>query len=148
MVLHGSRGIYPHCGRTGDELVFRLVDEWFINMDWRDEIADVTRQIRWIPDAIDGQVDHVVSKCASCALAMAGHPDHSLAVEGYQMHFCSEACRTGFGKDATDIIHELSGGKQPRDNIYFNVVHTVDGAWNLDGQAMSNDELGQAIAQG
>ncbi|HBN76566.1 MAG TPA: isoleucine--tRNA ligase, partial [Planctomycetaceae bacterium] len=23
--------IYPHCWRTGDELVFRLVDEWFIN---------------------------------------------------------------------------------------------------------------------
>ena len=47
--------IYPHCWRTGDELVFRLVDEWFINMDWRDEIKDVTNQIRWLPDSIDGQ---------------------------------------------------------------------------------------------
>ncbi|APZ90599.1 class I tRNA ligase family protein [Fuerstiella marisgermanici] len=47
--------IYPHCWRTGDELVFRLVDEWFINMDWRDEIKDVTKQIRWLPDSIDGQ---------------------------------------------------------------------------------------------
>ena len=47
--------VYPHCWRTGDELVFRLVDEWFINMDWRDEIKDVTRQIRWLPDSIDGQ---------------------------------------------------------------------------------------------
>ncbi len=47
--------IYPHCWRTGDELVFRLVDEWFINMDWREEIKDVTRQIRWLPDSIDGQ---------------------------------------------------------------------------------------------
>jgi len=47
--------IYPHCWRTGDELVFRLVDEWFINMDWRDEIKDVTRQIEWLPPAIDGQ---------------------------------------------------------------------------------------------
>jgi isoleucyl-tRNA synthetase len=46
---------YPHCWRTGDELVFRLVDEWFINMDWREEIKDVTRQIRWLPDSIDGQ---------------------------------------------------------------------------------------------
>ncbi|MFT5409038.1 MAG: hypothetical protein ACI9NC_001750, partial [Verrucomicrobiales bacterium] len=34
------------------------------------------------------------------------------------------------------------------DNIYFNVVHTVDGAWNLDGKAMSNEELGEAIALG
>ena len=47
--------IYPHCWRTGDELVFRLVDEWFINMDWRDEIMDVTRKIRWLPDSIQGQ---------------------------------------------------------------------------------------------
>lgn len=47
--------VYPHCWRTGDELVFRLVDEWFIDMDWRDEIKDVTRQIRWLPDSIDGQ---------------------------------------------------------------------------------------------
>ncbi|MBM84004.1 MAG: isoleucine--tRNA ligase [Planctomycetaceae bacterium] len=47
--------IYPHCWRTGDELVFRLVDEWFIDMDWREEIKDVTRQIRWLPESIDGQ---------------------------------------------------------------------------------------------
>jgi isoleucyl-tRNA synthetase len=47
--------IYPHCWRTGDELVFRLVDEWFINMDWREEIKDVTRQIEWLPSSIDGQ---------------------------------------------------------------------------------------------
>ena len=47
--------IYPHCWRTGDELVFRLVDEWFIDMDWREEIKDVTREIQWLPDSIDGQ---------------------------------------------------------------------------------------------
>ncbi len=47
--------IYPHCWRTGDELVFRLVDEWFINMDWREEIKDITRQIQWLPDSIEGQ---------------------------------------------------------------------------------------------
>ena len=47
--------IYPHCWRTGDELVFRLVDEWFINMDWREEIKDVTWQIEWLPASIDGQ---------------------------------------------------------------------------------------------
>jgi len=49
---------------------------------------------------------------------------------------------------ASDIIHELSGGTQPEDNIYVNVVHTVDGAWNLDGQAMTNEQLGEAIARG
>jgi len=62
--------------------------------------------------------------------------------------FNSREVQTGFFKDATEIIHELSGGKQPRENIYVNVVHTVDGAWNLNGIAMSNEQLGEAIAQG
>ncbi|MFT5412021.1 MAG: hypothetical protein ACI9NC_004758 [Verrucomicrobiales bacterium] len=62
--------------------------------------------------------------------------------------FASGDIQRGFGRDAVDIIHNLSGGKQPKDNIYFNVVHTVDGAWNLDGKAMSNEELGEAIALG
>ena len=47
--------IYPHCWRTGEELVFRLVDEWFINMDWRDEIKEVTQAIEWLPASIQGQ---------------------------------------------------------------------------------------------
>lgn len=62
--------------------------------------------------------------------------------------FIDREAQKGFFQEATDIIHELSGGKQPRDHIYVNVVHTVDGAWNLDGKAMTNEELGQAIAQG
>ncbi|MBT6155392.1 MAG: class I tRNA ligase family protein [Planctomycetaceae bacterium] len=47
--------VYPHCWRTGDELVFRLVDEWFINMDWRKEIQDVVKQIKWLPPEMQGQ---------------------------------------------------------------------------------------------
>lgn len=42
---------YPVCWRHGTELVFRLVDEWFIAMDdVRQAMMDVTRKIRWIPD--------------------------------------------------------------------------------------------------
>ena len=47
--------IYPHCWRTGDELVFRLVDEWFIKMDWRDEIKKIVEQIQWLPATMDGR---------------------------------------------------------------------------------------------
>ena len=61
--------------------------------------------------------------------------------------FNSREIHVGFTKEATDTIHELSGFKQPRDNIYANVVHTVDGTWNLDGQAMTNEELGAAISK-
>jgi len=41
---------YPHCWRCKDELVYRLVDEWFINMNWRERIMDSARQARWIPE--------------------------------------------------------------------------------------------------
>ncbi len=42
---------YPVCWRCQSELVFRLVDEWFISMDeLRDMIADVTTRIRWVPE--------------------------------------------------------------------------------------------------
>ncbi|GCF09486.1 isoleucine--tRNA ligase [Dictyobacter arantiisoli] len=41
---------YPTCWRCKTELIFRLVDEWFISMDTlRYEIMDVVRQINWIP---------------------------------------------------------------------------------------------------
>jgi isoleucyl-tRNA synthetase len=46
---------YPHCWRCKTELLFRLVDEWFINMSWRGEIMDVTRQVTFLPESINGR---------------------------------------------------------------------------------------------
>ena len=42
---------YPHCWRCGSELVFRLVDEWFIKMDpLRESLSRVTQNINWVPE--------------------------------------------------------------------------------------------------
>ena len=42
---------YPHCWRCKTELLFRLVDEWFIAMDpWRQRIMRVVDRIEWIPE--------------------------------------------------------------------------------------------------
>ena len=44
---------YPVCWRCGTQLVFRLVDEWFIAMDpLRGPISNVTRRIAWLPPGI------------------------------------------------------------------------------------------------
>ena len=43
---------YPHCWRCKTELLFRLVDEWFIDMKWRDEIMKVVEQ-RHVPPRVD-----------------------------------------------------------------------------------------------
>ena len=41
---------YPTCWRCKTELIFRLVDEWFLSMETlRYEIMDVVQQIKWIP---------------------------------------------------------------------------------------------------
>ena len=50
---------YPVCWRCGTELVFRLVDEWFISMDeLRHDMIEVTKQIRWIPSfGLDRELD-------------------------------------------------------------------------------------------
>jgi hypothetical protein len=50
--------------------------------------------------------------------------------------------------EATEIIRELSGGKHPISQIYSNVIHTVDGSWNFNGIAMTNEEIGKEISKG
>jgi isoleucyl-tRNA synthetase len=47
------RHSYPVCWRCGTQVVFRLVDEWFIAMDpLRDPLSAATRQVRWLPEGI------------------------------------------------------------------------------------------------
>ncbi len=42
---------YPVCWRCSTELVFRLVDEWFINMDEiRPKMEKATREMNWYPE--------------------------------------------------------------------------------------------------
>ena len=44
---------YPHCWRCGTQLIFRLVDEWFIAMDpLREPIGESTRAVTWLPGGI------------------------------------------------------------------------------------------------
>ena len=50
---------YPTCWRCGTELVWRLVDEWFISMDpLREPMMEVVRNIRWLPGfGLDRELD-------------------------------------------------------------------------------------------
>ena len=44
---------YPHCWRCGTQLIFRLVDEWFIATDpLRQPVGASTRSMTWLPDGI------------------------------------------------------------------------------------------------
>ena len=49
---------YPHCWRCKTELLFRLVDEWFIGMSWRDRIKKICHEVKWIPaDGLNRELD-------------------------------------------------------------------------------------------
>jgi hypothetical protein len=61
--------------------------------------------------------------------------------------FTDRKIQQGYFAEATNIIHEMSGGRQPRDKIFINVVHAVDGAWNFNGKAMTNAEIGAEVAK-
>jgi isoleucyl-tRNA synthetase len=48
---HDYQHRYPTCWRCKTDLVFRLVDEWFISVDgMRPRMMEITREIRWIPE--------------------------------------------------------------------------------------------------
>jgi hypothetical protein len=62
--------------------------------------------------------------------------------------FTDRKVQQGYFEEATEIIHSMSDGKQPRDRIFINVVHAVDGAWNFGGKALTNAEIGDQVAKG
>src|SRR3989338_1363849 len=43
---------YPHCWRCGEELVFRLVDEWYIKCteEMRKKLIKSNKKVRWFPE--------------------------------------------------------------------------------------------------
>lgn len=90
---------------------------------------------------------HVLPKEAT----FSGGEEHSGAWVEWKVPsfaFTDEKIQKGFFEEATNIIHDLSQGKQPKDNIYVNVLHAVDGAWNFEGVAMTNAEIAETISKG
>ncbi|HJZ19083.1 MAG TPA: isoleucine--tRNA ligase [Candidatus Nanoarchaeia archaeon] len=42
---------YPHCWRCGEELVFRLVDEWYVKCnEIRKKLIEENKKVRWYPE--------------------------------------------------------------------------------------------------
>ncbi len=62
--------------------------------------------------------------------------------------FATREIQQGYIAEATQIIHDLSQGRLPIGRIWVNVVHAVDGAWGIAGQALTNAELAAAISKG
>ena len=70
---------YPTCWRCKSELIFRLVDEWYISMGkLRKQLMDVAKKIKWIPsfglerelDWLKNMQDWLISKKRYWGLAL------------------------------------------------------------------------------
>jgi hypothetical protein len=79
-----------------------------------------------------------------------GHPIQGAWIETKTPSFAlaDRAVQAAFFAEATQILHDLSGGTLAKDRIWSNSVHTVDGTWNIDGIARTNAELTAALATG
>lgn len=66
-------------------------------------------------------------------------PSFALATHEVQSSFFSEA---------TQIVHRLSEGRLPKARIWTNGVHAVDGTWNINGETMTNAQIGAAVSKG
>jgi hypothetical protein len=62
--------------------------------------------------------------------------------------FTNPDVQKAYFREASHILFEMAEGRVRRDNIYINVVHAVDGAWNMEGERMTNAEIGARVAQG
>ena len=58
-------------------------------------------------DALDGQTDKVVTRCASCELGMDGTKEYALRVGEYTMYVCQEDCKQAFGKDVAKSVMDM-----------------------------------------
>lgn len=56
--------------------------------------------------------------------------------------------QASFFSTATQIVHDLSGGKLPKEKIWTNGVHAVDGTWNINGVPLTNAGISEAVSKG
>lgn len=62
--------------------------------------------------------------------------------------FTDRTVQTGYVAEATQLAFEAAAGRLPKERIWCNVVHAVDGAWGIAGEALSNAQLGQRVSEG
>ena len=107
---------YPVCWRCGTELIFRLVDEWYIAMDaLRKRMERITKSINWIPsfgrerelDWLKNMSDWMISKKRYWGLALPFWRCHKcghLEVIGSKEELKEKAI-SGWGKFAEHSPH-------------------------------------------
>jgi hypothetical protein len=62
--------------------------------------------------------------------------------------FADRTVQTGYIAEATQLAHEAANGRLPKERIWCNIVHAVDGGWGIAGEALTNAQLAERVSQG
>jgi len=134
LTLTLTEGILP----SGQEKVaFRRLGEAMLK--W----AGLTGN-RFMTSAVIGSI-HVLPR----EQTFAAHEENDVAFVEWKVPpiaFTDRKVQVGYIEEATNIIHQLSGGRHPKSRIWVNVTHAVDGTWGINGNAMTSDDLKAAIS--
>lgn len=136
LALSYTEGVLtPEAGLRAGRRITEAFLKWHGLADNKAMSSNVTMQIQSLPKtgALSGgkPVEAVWLECKTPSFA-----------------FADREVQVGFFKEATEIISDEARGNVPRERIFSNVVHTVDGTWNFDGKAMTNAQLNAEIARG
>ena len=71
------------------------------------QLTDELRARLAAADAADGKTDHVIEKCVSCRLQMAGKPEFTSTVADYRVQLCSAGCKKAFESDPGKLLLAL-----------------------------------------
>ncbi len=65
-----------------------------------------------------------------------------------EVAFATREIQQGYIAEVTQIVQDFSQGRLPKERIWINVTHAVDGAWGIAGRALTNADLADAISKG